>query len=64
MKPKTIKKSILSLNKKAVANLTEVEMSKLNGGFEGKPPTVNNQTTIIETAIDCPCTHFCEPTTK
>jgi hypothetical protein len=59
MKPKTIKKSILSLNKKAIANLSSDEMKQINGGVATKPSE-----TILETAVGCPCTHFCEPTTK
>ncbi len=63
MKPTEIKKSILSLNKKSIANLSDAEMGKINGGLATKP-AVDDTTTILETAIGCPCTHFCEPTTK
>jgi bacteriocin-like protein len=62
MKPTEIKKSILSLNKKSIANLSDSEMNQINGGMATKPTL--NTTTTTETAFDCPCTHFCEPTTK
>jgi hypothetical protein len=63
MKPTEIKKSILSLNKKSISNLSTTDMKQVNGGFAMKPP-VNNTTTILETVLDCPCTHFCVPETK
>ena len=58
MKPIEIKKSILSLQKRAVANLTDTDMNQINGGL------ATNPTSILETAVGCPCTHFCEPTTN
>jgi hypothetical protein len=58
MKPTQIKKSILSLNKKSIANLSDSEMNQINGGV------ATNPSKIIETLIDCPCTHFCQTDTK
>jgi hypothetical protein len=58
MKPTEIKKINLSLNKSIIANLSVSDMSKVIGGVATKPGT------IVETVLDCPCTHFCEPATK
>jgi natural product precursor len=58
MKPTEIKKTTLLLNKKSIANLSVSEMSQVNGGAATKP------TTALETAIDCPCTHFCQTDTQ
>ena len=33
MKPTEIKRSTLQLNKKTIANLSDAEMSKINGGI-------------------------------
>ncbi len=66
MKPTEIKKQKLMLNKKSISNLTETEMSIINGGLVTKPtPTIIlPDTTPIglpsiwpcETLIGCPCT--------
>ncbi len=53
MKPIEIRKSILSLNKKSIANLSDAEMGKINGGLATRP---TGNTTIPETLIGCPCT--------
>ena len=58
MKPTETKKLSLSLNKTIIANLTISEMGQVFGGVATKP------TSVLETVIDCPCTHFCEPATK
>jgi hypothetical protein len=63
MKPKEIKKSILLLNKKSIANLTVAQMNQVNGGLATKP-TAADTTTVIETAVGCPCTHFCQTDTQ
>ncbi len=58
MKPTQTKKATLKLNKKAISNLTAAQMSNINGGAVTFPTPKN---TLLETAIDCPCTHFCSP---
>ena len=55
MKPIEIKNAILSLQKRAVASLTDLEKYQINGGLATKP--------TVETLVGCPCTHFCEPQT-
>ncbi len=57
-----IKKSILSLNKKSIANLSDTEMGLIHGGLATKPTEAN--TTLLETAVGCPCTHFCQTDTQ
>jgi hypothetical protein len=57
MKPTEIKQQKLSLNKKSISNLTETEMSIINGGLVTKPTPTNNITVLnCETLIGCPCT--------
>jgi hypothetical protein len=62
MKPTQAKKPILFLSKKSIAKLTVAEMNQVNGGV-GIKPTEDATTTLLETAIGCPCTHFCQGVT-
>lgn len=55
MKPTAIKKSILKLNKKTITNLSDAEMSKINGGILIKPPsnTTDNGTSDFPVTLYC-----------
>ena len=64
MKPIEIKKTILSLQKKAIACLSDIQQYKINGGMVTSPSPKPTLTLTAETVIGCPCTHICEPTTN
>lgn len=54
MKPTEIKKTILSLKRKSISNLTVSEMSQINGGLATNPSnTTKNGTSDFPVTLYC-----------